>query len=154
MPPLFKKLGHRNHSGRLGKSSDHTNTRKEGPNFFALRQIMESYIDKGKNLFVYYTDFEKAFAYVWQTRLWDCMACFLSFFFLLFLFCFVLFCFCFVLFCFVLFCFVLFCFVLFCFVLFCFVLFCFGFFIIIFASLINISDSCRLYITNPKVLSV
>ena len=43
---------------------------------FALRQIMESYIEKGKNLFVCYIDFEKAFDRVWQTGLWHCMAFF------------------------------------------------------------------------------
>ena len=43
---------------------------------FALRQIMESCIEKGKNLVVCYIDFEKAFDRVWQIGLWHCMAFF------------------------------------------------------------------------------
>ena len=43
---------------------------------FVLRQIIESYIENGKELYVCYIDFEKAFDRVWQTGLWHCMAFF------------------------------------------------------------------------------
>ena len=43
---------------------------------FTLHQIIESYIEKGKELHICYIDFEKAFDRVWQTGLWHCMSFF------------------------------------------------------------------------------
>ena len=137
MPPLFKNLGHRNHSSRLGKSINHNNTGKEGPNltvlptnFLPYANSWRAILTKGRICLYTTLTLKKPLLMSGKQYYGTLMACFLFFFFCLFvclffcLFLFVLFWFCFVLFCFVMFCFVLFCFVLFCFVFF-FFNFCF-----------------------------
>ena len=43
---------------------------------FSLRQITEKYIEKGKDLFCCYVDFEKAFDSVWQEGVWKALSFF------------------------------------------------------------------------------
>ncbi|XP_072025435.1 uncharacterized protein [Amphiura filiformis] len=43
---------------------------------FTLRQIMEKYLEKKKDLYCCYIDFEKAFDSVWQEGLWKALGFF------------------------------------------------------------------------------